>query len=1206
MKARGQGRLPGMGNRRSKDHKDKKEKKKKKQKYVQWSPNDEQVFEIHPRNETVMRPRRVRGRKTDEEIKLIAAAEKAKSKKKRGPKSYGNNDDQSNVHMKRTKAQTVNIFTSTARSLQWLEADAEVRRKYEEYTNASAKLFTAKQLLKDENGSAQSRIAEENAKKDGYRPYIPGTWLLEELEQRLSLSEGKTKGEMSSHHGHLQAATRVWRSMSKLYSIIVDPHYASNNMLAAASVNDALRANLRRQGSALAMDNLAPLHWVAKDHFLCLLFAYYKFSPFEAHGIIGSVHDATLAERPWIERLLFRGSLPSGNSREKIVHEDGQRFVKNEKARQRRRELIRMGTAVVKAVEADTMEQFCGVPIAETRASGSQHVVKLPPSPIKRGGPASMLLSTIGDGVRPHIDDSLRIRDRRKPNINPHMLDAGQRLDALRLEYPTRIDRRVVISRIHILEGPTHARANIRYAMEQFEWGSSEGVRIRDFVQIIALPAATESDCQLAISVREALLQRERDIIMYREAENQRSGAQIVTNEALESEFKDGAAAVSLAAAMVVSEKQALSPRAVKAVDHNANLLDKIHPYHYYLEFLTENPVIQDYFKQQSINRLSPEQRAYVLAKECDLSRERWDQKNDEIRKRKAMYYWVHSSLSRMMQKWRRYADDRITIRNSCEYAEQWFSETKRRRGVVQWRWWVKKNQRDTKELEWALEQYSQLTFKHMFRRWKSETKLQKKLRSMEAQKVALEYEHAMKNLIRLMDRTVLRHIKSSTFYSFSKWKLVISEEIMFEKSAKWWRWSLQRKAFNRLRDEAWKKIEGRRQQELEKNQIQEDMMEAAREGERLAAEARKQWEAEQAAIEEERLQKEANEKAFQDMMARQRAEARRQQAQKIIKSYQREARLKQIKKELDAKEQKHNGKWDAVEAGMADKARFECEELFSTKKGKQQLVSITYNMIEEVAANIKTRAQRDAAIQQNSVETPREGRPRWRVRYNVREASRFWYHKKTKEEVYPEFLTEYTKASRKKAKEMAIQLYSDRQVVAARIKAINLRNNAWDKEIRLYNAARLTKWWRRMLERKAVIELQWKADLQRFRVQKAKFHPAATKINSLCRVWLAHPWLEYMVREQQGIQKIEASEGPPYWYNSFTGVSTWEPPTALSNMLERRLGAREKLRHERVHRMGRKRRAMKAKRAAEDQGITMGKKGYTSPGNIASGLFNH
>jgi hypothetical protein len=180
----------------------------------------------------------------------------------------------------------------------------------------------------------------------------------------------------------------------------------------------------------------------------------------------------------------------------------------------------------------------------------------------------------------------------------------------------------------------------------------------------------------------------------------------------------------------------------------------------------------------------------------------------------------------------------------------------------------------------------------------------------------------------------------------------------------------------------------------------------------------------------------------------------------------------------------------------------------------------------------------------------------------------------------------------------MAIQLYSDRQVVLARLKAINLRNDAWDKAIRTYSAKRLTTWWKRMLKRKAVIELQWKADLQQFRVRKAKFHPAAANINSLCRVWLAHPWLAYMVGTQQGIQRIDSKVGPPYWFSSLTGESVWEPPTALSRLLERRLKARETLREERKHRMGKVRRRMKAKMSVQAQGIRMGGGKKTGVGN--------
>jgi hypothetical protein len=176
----------------------------------------------------------------------------------------------------------------------------------------------------------------------------------------------------------------------------------------------------------------------------------------------------------------------------------------------------------------------------------------------------------------------------------------------------------------------------------------------------------------------------------------------------------------------------------------------------------------------------------------------------------------------------------------------------------------------------------------------------------------------------------------------------------------------------------------------------------------------------------------------------------------------------------------------------------------------------------------------------------------------------------------------------------MAIQLYSDRQVVLARLKAINLRNDAWDKAIRTYSAKRLTTWWKRMLKRKAVIELQWKADLQQFRVRKAKFHPAAANINSLCRVWLAHPWLVYMVHGRDAARHPEnrlSKDGPPYWFSSLTGEHVWEPPTALSRLrlLERRLKARETLREERKRRMGKIRRRMKAKMSVQAQGIRMG-----------------
>ena len=136
------------------------------------------------------------------------------------------------------------------------------------------------------------------------------------------------------------------------------------------------------------------------------------------------------------------------------------------------------------------------------------------------------------------------------------------------------------------------------------------------------------------------------------------------------------------------------------------------------------------------------------------------------------------------------------------------------------------------------------------------------------------------------------------------------------------------------------------------------------------------------------------------------------------------------------------------------------------------------------------------------------------------------------------------------------------------------------------------------MLCRKQVIEEQWRADLHRFRTKKAKFHPASIIIQSGVRMWLAHPWLEYMVRDQQFIKRYDDdSGGPPYWYNGNTGASTWEPPTSLSRILESRLKAREELKVVRVNRMGKKKRD-------NDRKLDMIKKGLISVGRAGGGGY--
>ena len=1163
---------------------EKSSRKDPRRKLTTWHPEDEQGFEIHPRNKTKWAPKRSRRGGGGQQRGERSSSSSSSSNNNNNIRGAGPNTEHGyGEHMAHTKTRTINIFSSTARSVYWLEADAVLRRKYEEFSNASASLHAAKSLLQmEESDMSEAAQAAKEEAGDGYRPYIPEKWIEEELKQRRSLSAGKPTGKLSAHYNHMQACLQVWKQLNLLYTMIADPKFASKNMRIAASCNDALRARLHQQGAALAFTNLAPLHWVSKDHFLCLLFAYYKFSPFQAHARIGAVYDTSLAERPYVERMLFRESFSMTDSKAMHTYEH---------SRERQKELMRLGTEVVNAVTSDPLPQFIGSPMKGTRASGSPSVVRA-----RRGGgmhgSASMLAHGF-PGARPILDDSLKVNDRREQNTTN--VFAGAQIDALRLEYPSRVDRRVIVARIRILEQPMATRANLKYCMELWEWEVTGGCRLRDFVQIIALPAVMESECKLAVAVREAMQQREQDVIMFRNAQEEKRRKEqertiFSSKQQDQSEEEMLQVALQNASAAASSAPQQ-SP--ASSTNSDINFLDRVHPFHFYLEFLTENPIIVEEFRQQCINRLTDDNRARALNSECELTLERWHTKNDTMRRKKAMYYLVHRTSDKCLQKWRRYTMNQRKIRECVQYAEKWYAKTYRVRAVHRWHKWVSYHQQEVKELKWAMDAYAQLTFKQMFRRWKSTTILEKKLRSMQEERVRVEYEHAMKNLVRLMDRTILRKVKASTFYSFSRWKQVCMEEIVFEKSFLWWRSMLARKAFNRLRDDAWEKINARYQDELDKNERQEEMMEAAREGERLAEAERQRILAERAA-EAARLKAIEDEKqAYEDRMFAQRAAAVRQQEQITIRAYQREERLKQVKKEMNAMEAKMNGKWDSVEAGMCDKARFVAQELFETPKGKTKLLGIVYDMIEEIAATIKTREERMQCITNNTIETPRKGRPDWRVMYNEREASRYWHNKVTGEDVYPEFLTEYTKASKKKGKEMGMNLYADRKVVEARELSLRLRLKAWDKEVRVYNAKRLSRWWRRILCRKEVIEEQWRADLQRFRVKKAKFHPASKIIQAAARMWLAHPWLVYLVEDLQQIKRYDDKNGgAPYWASLQTGESSWEPPTFLSKRLESRLAARKLLKEERVYRMGKKRRENQRKMAMIAAGLISTAKG--------------
>ena len=104
-------------------------------KLTTWHPEDEDDFAIHPRRQTKWSPKRRK--------KPTAEQQNNKSKKNKYDTTKPLKGEDVHQHMSRTKTHTVNIFTSNARSLAWLEADAIVRRKYEEFSGASASLYAA-------------------------------------------------------------------------------------------------------------------------------------------------------------------------------------------------------------------------------------------------------------------------------------------------------------------------------------------------------------------------------------------------------------------------------------------------------------------------------------------------------------------------------------------------------------------------------------------------------------------------------------------------------------------------------------------------------------------------------------------------------------------------------------------------------------------------------------------------------------------------------------------------------------------------------------------------------------------------------------------------------------------------------------------------------------------------------------------------------
>eukprot|EP00949_MAST-11_sp_MAST-11-sp1_P005031 g5031.t1 len=752
--------------------------------------------------------------------------------------------------------------------------------------------------------------------------------------------------------------------------------------------------------------------------------------------------------------------------------------------------------------------------------------------------------------------------------------------------YPDRIDCRRVVCCLRIAQNALVARENIEFCLHVHEQGSTGRVLLSDFIAILALPAQTASDCQLALAVRDALVCRERDSL------ERRHNALAAALREVEGELVDGGDSPETFRRYLALEEDLLKEKEEQKKKAQASVggegeLQKTMAIAAVLQFLAENPLIELEFQEQSMRCLSPSVRAAVIAEQATLCEKRFAEGETRLRMKKALYHWRYSTLDTCMRHWRAVSVTGMIVRANCAKAEAWRAAKDRREGVAQWCQWLKKRRREKKEEEAALSSYRHLVFVHMFRRWKHEYLLQKRLRQMRAGQRRAEYVHALKATIRVFHKIVTMKSRSGFIFMFHKWETVTREERTFESAIRFDVLRRLRLPFVRWRqfvvDEHHRRYVLMLETEARQDQIRRDAEAAQRQAEEEVR--REEEERARRRAEEERKRKE-KEDYEEEFKARAR-EVDRLRNNQLLLDMQKERRVLAREKQRRELRVKFDKKWDMIEASMCDKCRAREMDYIVSASGENKLKRIAFDIRESVSSSITTRKERLEWIarmdEYENRDTPREGLTDWQLIYSRLDNSKHWENRRTGEKQYAEFLTKLTKVPKAKVDEMASNLYADRKVIEQRKKCMEMRRKAWEKELRVLAAAQLNRWWRMTIARRDLKQYQWKAQLRMLRANKNQQPGAARTIQRAWKRRSAQLRIHRMV--DLLVQRYETEDGTPYWYDAKTGETSWTPPTRLAALVEEDRQRIRVLRAGRSERVEKKKRLARYKKHARERG---------------------
>ena len=714
-----------------------------------------------------------------------------------------------------------------------------------------------------------------------------------------------------------------------------------------------------------------------------------------------------------------------------------------------------------------------------------------------------------------------------------------------------RLDYREIVCGLKALQDapPEFARENMRFFLDVYEQrGKASKVAIDDFVKCVQTCAVTSNDRVLAESVRATINKRQAQL-------NEKKFPLDFWNELATPRPKAGDSGLE-----IDFESHLPMYMTVKEI----------------MVFLDENPLILEEFGEQQMTCLSLSHRTRVIVDLCVSCERRKNNILDNMRLKKAVYYWHVATFERTILQWRSHAARLIQIRKNCEHADHAFYKKYGSMYVRRWLSFTKRKTQYRKDVEVTMLMYAQMTFKHMWARWRLWTGMSRKMNEYNRMKKRQAYVHGAKGLVKTWHKLLSQRSKGGVIHAWFRWNLVNGEREEFQEAIKYYHQYLQRyhlRAWIRYFNEV---IKEQKIEELRKQEQQQYLLQMQEEGERLlkeqeeafAAEAKRLLDLENAEI-DARI-------AEEDRVTEQRRLAEISADKQLVLRMQAETRKAWRDQKEAERRMLFDRKWDSMEAAMATKAKMRAEEYMESESGTRRLKQDVLEVIEAVSSNVQNKEEREELMRNPGV-PGRFGRVRWIIRYDRQTASKYYLNTETGDREIPDDLVQMNKKARLKNERIATDNYIDTEMIKAREKAEDLRQKAWEKDLRVEAAEVIHRFWTRAKAWKELKSQQWIVEIRKAKRLKELQDPLALKIQTCWRRRYARIVLARMVDENIQVYRTEKSKGNlPYYFNAITGQTTWEKPLVLL-LIERDKEVQKQIRDRHFAKKNRRRDRMRA-----------------------------